>query len=180
MPQQLLDARIARAHGEADARAEREAGHPQRNAGVALRKDLEGGEGVVLLAGAAVVAAGRRADAAEVEAQHGDAGVAEGLGGAVDDVARYVPPPSGCGWQTTAAATGAAGSLRIASSCPCGTGIARRPEGEGDAGSDMTISLRRSGRPRRAACRCRRGRSRPVRCTSAARSRWPWARAARS
>ena len=83
---ELLDARVARADGEADARAEREAGHPQRHAGVALGQELEGRESVVLLAGVAVVTAGRRADATEVEAQHGDAGVVEGLGGAVDDV----------------------------------------------------------------------------------------------
>src|SRR5262245_28292988 len=42
-----------------------------------------------------------------------------------------VPPARGWGWQTTAAATAELGSRRIASSCPCPTGMTTRPEGEG-------------------------------------------------
>src|SRR6185503_17201234 len=80
------DARLARAHRQADARAERETGHPERKVRVALREDVERRERVLLLARAAVVSPRRGAHAAEVEAQHGDARLVEGLGGPVDDV----------------------------------------------------------------------------------------------
>src|SRR4029078_2429084 len=52
-----------------------------------------------------------------------------------------VPPPRGCGWQTTAAATAELASRRIPSSRPCATGISTRPDGDGGIGIAANVSL---------------------------------------
>src|SRR5204862_3243833 len=56
-----------------------------------------------------------------------------------------VPPPRGCGWQTTAAATAEVGARRIPSSDPCATGIVTRPDGDSGADIAATVSLRNDG-----------------------------------
>src|SRR5438105_4331137 len=53
-----------------------------------------------------------------------------------------VPPPRGCGWQTTAAATAEVVARRIPSSDPCATGIVTRPDGDSGADIAATVSLR--------------------------------------
>lgn len=80
------EARLSRREPHHRPRAEREAGAPELDAGMASREPVHAGPRVLLLGAVAVVNAFAVLDAAEVEAQHGEAGALQTPSGAKHDV----------------------------------------------------------------------------------------------